>query len=172
MENFYFSYLMDYIPKRYEVDYQGQQNRQTVYDFKNGICPISLCEQFLSKIKLMFSQCVVCFIPASTQERTKSRYSLLSSYIKRNAPSGITVSTDALTAINDVTPMHMGGDRVDNPAKNYIVNTSVIKGKNIVLIDDVITTGNSFKSTAQKLINNGALSVTGLFLAKTKKMGY
>ena len=48
----------------------------------------------------------------------------------------------------------------------------MIKGKNIVLIDDIITRGVTFNQVAAKLISLGALSVFGLFLAKTINPDY
>jgi predicted amidophosphoribosyltransferase len=53
-----------------------------------------------------------------------------------------------------------------NPASDFQVSSSV-RGKNIILIDDVITRGQTFYDTARKLMAAGAASVTGLFLAKT-----
>lgn len=42
-----------------------------------------------------------------------------------------------------------------------------IKGKNIVLPDDVLTTGESFRQLKRKMEQLGALSVVGVFLGKT-----
>lgn len=42
-----------------------------------------------------------------------------------------------------------------------------IKGKNIVLLDDVLTTGESFRQLKRKMEQLGALSVAGVFLGKT-----
>jgi predicted amidophosphoribosyltransferase len=44
---------------------------------------------------------------------------------------------------------------------------SSVRGMNIILIDDVITRGQTFNDTGRKLMAAGAASVTGLFLAKT-----
>ena len=54
-----------------------------------------------------------------------------------------------------------------NPAENFNIKTSDVAGKNIILIDDVITRGMTYMHTTNKLINNGANMVKGLFLAKT-----
>ena len=40
-------------------------------------------------------------------------------------------------------------------------------GKNVVLLDDVLTTGESFRQLQRKMKQLGALSVTGVFLGKT-----
>lgn len=39
--------------------------------------------------------------------------------------------------------------------------------KNVILIDDIITTGETFNKTAEQAMRMGAHSVHGLFLAKT-----
>ena len=42
-----------------------------------------------------------------------------------------------------------------------------IRGKNVVLLDDVLTTGESFRQLQRKMKQLGALSVIGVFLGKT-----
>lgn len=42
-----------------------------------------------------------------------------------------------------------------------------IKGRYVLLLDDVLTTGESFRQLQRKMIQLGALSVTGVFLGKT-----
>ena len=43
----------------------------------------------------------------------------------------------------------------------------IITGKRTLLLDDIITRGDGFRQTAEKLMDSGAASVTGLFLAQT-----
>lgn len=50
-----------------------------------------------------------------------------------------------------------------------ILNSEQYKGKNVLLFDDVITSGGSFKQVAAKLLETGAKSVIGIFLAKTTR---
>jgi len=42
-----------------------------------------------------------------------------------------------------------------------------IKGRYVLLLNDVLTTGESFRQLQRKMIQLGALSVTGVFLGKT-----
>lgn len=48
-----------------------------------------------------------------------------------------------------------------------IKDKSELKSKNIILFDDIITTGATFRTIKQTLLKKGANSVTGLFLGKT-----
>ena len=50
-----------------------------------------------------------------------------------------------------------------------ILQPEQYNGKNVLLFDDVITSGTSFKQVAAKLLETGAKSVTGVFLAKTTR---
>ena len=51
----------------------------------------------------------------------------------------------------------------------YVVNSEKIKGKRIVLIDDVYTTGSTLKECAKALLKAGAKSVDTLTIAKVHK---
>ena len=61
---------------------------------------------------------------------------------------------------------HIAGKKA-NPASDFSVNREDVTGKNIILIDDIITRGTTFMGTTNKLMANGANLVIGLFLAKT-----
>lgn len=51
--------------------------------------------------------------------------------------------------------------------ENLKFNRIHIKGKHVLLVDDVITTGTSLVQIGKKLLELGALSVRGVFMAKT-----
>jgi predicted amidophosphoribosyltransferase len=60
-------------------------------------------------------------------------------------------------------------------ARNYrleklslkVENVELIKGKDVVLLDDVVTTGTSFKAARELLLENGAKSVNCFALGRT-----
>ena len=61
-------------------------------------------------------------------------------------------------------------ERAANIAGAYRAgNPAAISGKRILLIDDVITTGSTFSEAARTLCDAGALSVTGLTLARRRE---
>lgn len=169
MRTYKYTNILDYIPVRYSVTREQKADRQTVFDFKDGYCPDNIKRKFVAMInaikKVDFSHnWRVCFIPASSRERTIRRYSRIASYISQQ--TGCPCDIDAITTINDTEPGHYGVKPVD-PASNFHVEADEVKGMNIILIDDVITRGCTFVQTANKLIANGANDVIGLFLAKT-----
>lgn len=60
---------------------------------------------------------------------------------------------------------------LSNQDKLANLNFSIqyINGKDILLIDDILTTGDSFVQMKRKLMELGASSVIGLFFGKTVK---
>ena len=63
-------------------------------------------------------------------------------------------------------------ERFKNVNGAYLVlNPERIAGKNVVLIDDVLTSGATLKECSDLLVNAGTRNVTGLVLAKTFRGG-
>lgn len=169
MARYKFSYLLEYIPVRYQgLTPKQLQDRREIYNFKDGNASASIKTELLSKIKNITAQnpskWVVCFIPASTRAKTTNRFQTLVNYLSREV--GCEVCIDTVTNSIDSEAGHIAG-KSSNPTEHFIINTKQIHNKNVVLIDDVITRGRTFDDTADKLINQGALSVHGLFVAKT-----
>ena len=51
-----------------------------------------------------------------------------------------------------------------------VQNADMVEGKNIILLDDVVTSGATMKECAKRLFEAGARTVIGLALAKTVRM--
>lgn len=174
MSSYSYTYLMEYLPVRYSATLEQQSVRQTVFNFKDGICSRGVKLEIVERIKLI-RQCVneanwrICFIPASSHLKTVLRYKALSDFIQMS--TGIPCSIDTINTLDDEVSGHIGGKKID-PAKNFFVLGDDVLGKNVILIDDVITRGNTFVGTADKLIAKGAKNVVGLFLAKTINPDY
>ena len=162
-----YAYCMEYLPVRYSATTQQQNNRQEVYNFKNGYCSSRIKDYIIDKIKSIVgyssSRWCVCFIPASTNSKTARRYNELAEAVRREI--GCTCSTNIISNKCDRESGHLTGKK-SNPSEDFLVD-STIRGKNVILIDDVITRGRTFVTTANKLENEGANSVVGLFVAKT-----
>jgi competence protein ComFC len=58
-------------------------------------------------------------------------------------------------------------ERKQNVKDAFLANTSVVNGKNVLIIDDVITTGSTMDSCALELKIAGARNVYGLSVART-----
>lgn len=63
-----------------------------------------------------------------------------------------------------------GRDRIENVKRAFTINkkyANIINGKNILLVDDVITTGSTVSACAKQLIKYGAKNVNVLAFAKS-----
>lgn len=60
-------------------------------------------------------------------------------------------------------------DRISNLKDSFhIKDSSIIQGKRILLVDDVITTGSTMEECSKILIKNGAIEIIGLALTSSK----
>lgn len=169
MNKYSYTFLLEYLPVRYSATPQQESNRQTVYNFKDGFTSASIKDAFVDRIE-QIRQCFngedwrICFIPASTQVKTITRYRELAEYLQ--SKTGIPCSVRTIKTLKDDCSGHINGKK-NNPAENFSIDQDDVNHKNIILIDDVITRGNTFVYTSNKLMANGAKQVIGLFLAET-----
>lgn len=160
---------MEYLPKRYNATSKQECDRQVIYNFKNGSCPLFLMNKIVAYIKYIKSAMEgnnirVCFIPASTCFKTIIRYNALATYIEKE--TGIACSINTIMPKVDHEAGHIAGKK-DNPAEDFKFRSQDIIGENIILIDDIITRGTTFVKTATQLQYLGAKNILGIFLAKT-----
>jgi phosphoribosylpyrophosphate synthetase len=105
---------------------------------------------------------VVCVIPASTQYKNDLRYKALCTKIAEKFP-----------VINGYNYISIVSDRNDSrgqKSSDTVWNLSFssnVRGKTVVLFDDITTRGTSFIQVASKLKEQGANNVIGFFLGKT-----
>ena len=160
-------YIIRYIPQKYsDVSVAEQYNRDLVYAFKAGHCPVKYMERITSIIKNVSSRhpekWIVLFVPASGYKSHIERYITLRDYIEDN--TSVHVYLEALMYIDRKNPVHKSSIReIIYP----LVNDVLIKGKNVFLIDDVITTGESFRQAGNILKRAGARRIFGIIFAKT-----
>lgn len=165
-------YFKEYLPKRYMATPQQVEDRESCYSFKNGVLDISIENAFLSKLSELIgndkANWVICFIPASSALKTRNRYSNLASAI---SDAGYKVSPNTIFNKYDREAGHVAG-KTNNPIESFGFNGNLINGKNVVVIDDIITRGTTFGMTSLQLKLLGAKCVKGLFLAKTINPDY
>lgn len=161
-------YIHDYYPKKHfgdKVDNDIQYVRELVYNFKDGqnsSLIASLIIDAINKSNIDLSNSCFVIIPASTPEKTVSRYKnfcdiLCKSIHIQNAYESIT------TIPHSATKGTYGGNKI----QYFTFNNSFYRNKNVILFDDVRTSGTTFKQVLWELMNTGTLNVLGIFLAKT-----
>lgn len=165
MKNIY--NITEYLPVRYDATFKQQQDRDMCFDFKDGILSTTVKEAFLRKVneitKGKKAGWTICFIPASTSDKTKRRFSKLAAALKE---AGYSVKEKAIFNVYDTEAGHING-KSSNPISSFGFEKNAVMGQKVILIDDIITRGKTFNMTADKLEALGASCVTGLFLAKT-----
>ncbi len=160
---------MEYLPVRYAATAEQENDRQIVYHFKNGYCSLPLMVRFAEEIRKIKESVDgknwrVCFIPASSRRSTVVRYQRLAAFIEHE--TGIACDCQTIMPAVDQQPSHITGKK-DCLQKDYCINAEEVTGRDIILIDDVITRGYTFAQTARALRANGANRIVGLFLAVT-----
>ena len=162
------AYCFDYYPKnRYpSVSAQDESNRRTVWNFKDGsyTAGLSRLADFLDGnfTKEEMKNVVLCVIPASTQYKNDVRYKALCTKISEKFP--VINGYDYISIVNDRSDSR--GQKSSDTVWNLSFSSNV-RGKTIVLFDDITTRGTSFIQVASKLKEKGASNVIGFFLGKT-----
>jgi predicted amidophosphoribosyltransferase len=110
----------------------------------------------------------IAYVPSSDKDKKVSGIRRIAQHLPKHG-----YGVDATSCINRHTSRpksHSGAGRSVQSHYNTleIVDVEKIKGKTVILLDDVSTTGNSLKACAQLLLNAGATTVKGLSLGQTK----
>lgn len=161
-------YTMEYLPVRYDGTSQQIANRKAVWNFKDGNASSDIINELAADVNKIAgcnkSNYVICFVPASTSWKTARRYSEVARRLQ--SMTGVTATLSAITKPQDGEAGHIAGKTVD-PAAEFSFSSEYFRGKNVILVDDVITRGRTLSSTGNRLLSKGASSVIGLVVAKT-----
>ena len=179
-DNFKIKYLLDYYPTtvEFEADDDEWDDRWTVWNFKNdpektpekahrrvldrgipefaGILKDTFGEESLKYLTL------VC-IPASTQIKNDARYKEFSGRLCQE--TGMENGFDYTHVTVSREARHNGGEE---GVVNYSFDDSFFNGKRVILLDDIITKGNSMRIAKAKLEKLGAQVICGLSVGKTR----
>lgn len=163
-----FRCIYRYIPKRYTglKDFQLKQ-QEIIERFKEGDIRDDLKKVILEKISSVIGvhqeKWAIMFIPTSDDYTHEIRYKELTEYLRQHL--SCTIYYDAIIQVGENTPIHMGGNK--NRKYRLIINKNEIKDYNIIVFDDVITTGRSLRAVGDLLKENGVRRVMGVILAMT-----
>ena len=176
-------YLLDYYPTtvEFEADDDEWDDRWTVWIFKNdpGKTPEEAHQRVLNRVvpkfvgllKDTFGEeslkylTLVC-IPASTEEKNNARYKEFSERLCQE--TGIENGFSHIHLTRDRVAKREGGNADDVSIANYSFDDSFFNGKRVILLDDIITKGNSMRIAKAKLEKLGAQVICGLSVGKTR----
>lgn len=110
---------------------------------------------------------VLCVVPSSSPDSKSSGLKeLITMLIKNNNQNGI----DCLVRHIKVEPAKWGHREISKHLGSIkVVGDSIIQGKNIIVFDDVVTSGNTLIACRKLLIEAGANSVACFALGKTTR---
>lgn len=167
------TYIINYYPTRlfFAINDEAISGSRRLLSFKDG--NISSYKYFESQITLVIEKLKdiydinsVVIIPSHQKDSYCSNMKLLAKYISSLIQAYD--DSDVLTRISTIDKLTSGGNRsIDTHLVSISVNSQRVVGKRILLIDDVVTTGNSMIACEKILNAANADSVTCLSLAKT-----
>lgn len=152
-----------------DVDINIKTIRSFIYSFKDGHkadveYAANIIVESIKKESVNLENTCLMIIPASKPEKTNKRFKYFCSIVAKalNIENGF----NYLSAIEHEETK---GTSNKNITPYLIINSEQYKGKNVLLFDDIITSGSSFKQVSAKLLETGAKSITGIFIAKTTR---
>ena len=168
-------YLYDYMPQSRGKKPTDTEKRVShlVYAFKDGKAPglaaklVSLAVRRVPKI-LDGDNLTLAVVPASNADKHEKRYAAFAKDLARR----LRIREDYGVLYPAVERPERKKGIVPSGFHSILLNGTYtereeIEGRNFLLFDDIYTTGRTYRAAVQLLFDNGAKSITGLFLAKT-----
>lgn len=139
-----------------------------ILDFKKSYPVVIECFQnnIAGFIGNDFPVCVVPSHEACCDNSNSPTARLAKGLVKSN---NLIDATNCIQRFRTIQKLAKGGDRNLEVHVNsvHIVNPELIEGKTVLLLDDVMTTGNSLRACRKLLLDAGAENVLCLALAQT-----
>ncbi|HBL00099.1 MAG TPA: hypothetical protein DD001_23640 [Microcoleaceae bacterium UBA10368] len=165
-------YLRNYHP----LKLQGEEN-DCFDDFSEKILELKKKEKTsiefwfeeLKKYLKMDESFAIAVIPSHWSGNQVSGIHLVAQKLAKSIPEKITDATLCLIRVKNIDRLSTGGNRELSIhfESMKIINLELIQNKNVLLLDDVSTTGNSLRAGKELLLKAGASKVKCVALGKT-----
>jgi hypoxanthine-guanine phosphoribosyltransferase len=156
-----FDYIVDYYPEsKLDATEDQIRDRQMIQDFMFGEPSEELIRQIVSRVKTIVSDeaiDLVCFAPGTTGAKTVLRFDKISEVLDDELDCEVYI--DAVSLQFDSDPI--------THVRYYKCAREKVKGKRVLLVGSVYSTGESLAEVGDLLMESGARGVCGLFVAKT-----
>lgn len=164
--------LYDYQPVRRwkHLSFEEQDTARRILDFKNGRNYASrwAAEEMAKALQAVdMKGTVIVTVPASSKHSHTRRYKRFCDELQKRT-NGIN-GFSHIAVDGKKNKLHRG--KRDNTVNNQQITyeKDFFNNKDVLLVDDICTTGKTYKSFAEELEREGARIRMVLFLAKTKQ---
>ncbi|MGL5622418.1 phosphoribosyltransferase family protein [Cetobacterium sp.] len=160
-----------YYPKRYNIGFSDRKIRDEIYEFKNGVS----FNKFLIEIKDWFIENYgmyqlngIVFLPisASNKKVNEKRYKKFCELLCEDLK--IENGYDYISIKENSSPNHLKND-IKAKKYEFILNEDKLKGKRLIVFDDILTSGKTLYSLATILEDLNCKIKLAIFLARTIK---
>ena len=158
----------------YATDIQ-QGITQRVLELKDGLNPSSdLYSEALKILEIHFNENwkttqgpTIIFMPCSSEQTYYNRFSTLARSLSKRYNYNAAIDAIQYTDTRKSKHRSQNRDAIES-ASNIVISPKII-GKQVIIIDDVITTGDSLHQFAKELRTYGVTIKAAVFLAQTAK---
>ena len=172
----FYDYYIRSKPKHlpYASDIQ-QEITQRVLELKDSLNPSSdLYSEVLRALEANFNENwktpqgpTIIFMPCSSEQSYYNRFSTLARSLSKRYNYNTAIDAIQYTDTRKSKHRSQNRDAIES-ASNIVISPKII-GKQVIIIDDVITTGNSLHQFAKELRTYGVTIKAAAFLAQTAK---
>ncbi|MCU0541047.1 MAG: phosphoribosyltransferase [Oscillatoriaceae cyanobacterium Prado104] len=165
-------YLRNYHP----LKWQGEENdcfdyfSEKILDLKNKeTTSVDFWFHELKKHLKRDESFAIAVVPSHSSGDRVSGIHLVAQKLAKSLPEHITDATLCLIRVKNIDRLSTGGNReLDVHFESMkVINLELIQNKNVLLLDDVSTTGNSLRAGKELLLKAGASKVKCIALGKT-----
>lgn len=162
--------LYTYVPQRFRrISFEQQETNRYILDFKNGR---TYAKQWAAEaigralVGVELQEVVVVCVPASCQRTYAQRYRKFSRMLCDIC--GAADGFDCIEVIGHRQKAHRRAHRDASLVQNVVISSS-LRGRKVLVIDDIYTTGTSSSAFISELTEAGAHVCGAVFLGKTRK---